>query len=102
MKKPTPNAIPMSANDLERLSGGVLSEMYACAVVRFPAVRPSMTRATKMSQRASARAMRRKPRNVPIWLTMRTGLRPCLSERVPRIGPETSWQPAYVETRSVA
>ena len=46
--------------------------------------------------------MTMKPMKVPTWLTSSIGLRPTVSDTRPRIGPDTSWQTAYTETRSVA
>ena len=94
MRKPIPNAIPITANARALSFGLVTSAMYACAMERFPAVSPSMTRARKTTKRLGANASTRKPTNVPIWLAVSTGLRPRWSDICPRTGPATSWQNA--------
>src|SRR5262245_50921401 len=48
MKKPSPNAMPIMANDLARSFDDVLSAIYACAIDRLPAVMPSRMRAAKI------------------------------------------------------
>ena len=41
-----------------------------------------------------AKAVMRKPMQVPAWLTISSGLRPMRSDNRPSTGPETSWQAA--------
>jgi hypothetical protein len=101
-KNPTPKAIPIIANAIVRCCLVVLSEMYACAIVRFPAVTPSMARPRKTIHSASARASTRNPMKVPSWLTRSRRLRPKRSDRFPRNGAAKNWHAAYVETRAVA
>jgi len=89
-----PKAIPITANERARSFGAVTSAMYACAMERFPAVSPSMTREANTIHSEFAAARMRKPRKVPTCETMRTGLRPSRSESDPSAGPATSWQSA--------
>jgi hypothetical protein len=89
-----PKAIPITAKARARSFGAVTSAMYACAMERFPAVSPSMIRATNTMSRFGAQASTRKPANVPIWLAISTGLRPRWSESWPSTGPATSWHRA--------
>ena len=57
---PTPNAAPMIPKLAARFSGGVMSEMYAAAVLKLAAVMPDITRPTNSHHRLGARAMRMK------------------------------------------
>ncbi len=89
-----PNAMPITANERARSFGVVTSAMYACAMERFPAVRPSITREANTIHSELAPASKRNPRKVPTCETMSTGLRPIRSESDPSAGPATSWQSA--------
>jgi hypothetical protein len=71
-----PKAMPITAKARALSCGRVTSAMYACAMERFPAVRPSMIRARKTTKRLGACASTRNPMKVPIWLAVSTGLRP--------------------------
>ena len=66
----------MMPNDFARSFGSVTSEIYACARERFPAVHPSMARATNSIHSEGANAVIRNPTKVPAWLTNSSGLRP--------------------------
>ena len=85
-RKPIPNETPMTPKARVRFSGLVTSLMYAWAMLRLPAVSPSIMRPTKSIHRCVAPPMTRKAASVPIWLARSTGLRPMRSESRPSTG----------------
>src|SRR5882757_9060419 len=73
---PTPKAAPMIPKLAARSSGGVMSEIYAPAVLKLAAVMPDMTLPTSSHQRFGASAMRMKSRPKPAQEMRITGRRP--------------------------
>src|SRR5579871_6947963 len=78
-------------------------------MLMLPPETPSTTRATKttaIGATATAAAMFganpsiAQPMVAPIWLTIKTILRPARSEMLPQSGAETSWQNENVATSS--
>ncbi len=54
MMKPSPNAAPIKPRPLARFCASVTSEMYACATVMLPPVRPASMRDRNMTPRMVA------------------------------------------------
>jgi len=93
MMKPRPKAAPIRPKLFARCSGGVVSEIAACATAMLPPVKPSSAREKKSSgrlRRMTPRANSTYDRHVPISEKSRTGLRPNRSESSPRIGVATN------------
>ena len=65
IKNPVPKAMPMNPNARVRSSGFVESLMYACAMLKLPAVEPSMMREAKSIHSEFAEPRTIKPMNVP-------------------------------------
>ena len=64
----------------------VLSLMAACAVAILAPDMPSMMRERNINHSILAKPSIKKPIKVPIWEMTRTGLRPYLSDNLPKTG----------------
>jgi hypothetical protein len=87
---PSPNAAPISPKFRARRSGGLMSAMYARAVVMLPPVNPSRRRERNSHSRFGASASITKLAADPNRLKISTGRRPHRSDQSPRIGEATN------------